>query len=205
MRNYFSKTPAIVKPLFKDLLWQVQTEEKKLYLTFDDGPVEGITNFVLDILQSHQAKATFFCVGENVAKFPELYSRILTEGHVVGNHTYNHLKGWSTNDLAYYRNVLECAQVVESNLFRPPYGKFTKSQSAAIRKRFKVVMWDVLSRDYDAKTSKEQCLKNVIDNVENGSIVVLHDSLKAKENCIYILPLLLNQLQDEGYEFEVLT
>lgn len=205
MNNYFSKTPAIVKPFFKDLLWQVQTEEKKLYLTFDDGPVEGVTDVVLDILQLHQAKATFFCVGENVVKYPELYSRITAEGHAVGNHTHNHLKGWKTDDLSYFRNVLQCAEVVKSNLFRPPYGKFTKSQSAAIRKRFKVVMWDVLSRDYDTTITKEQCLKNVVANVENGSIIVLHDSLKAANNAIYILPVLLNKLQDEGYEFDALS
>ena len=156
--------------------------QKKIYLTFDDGPVPSITPWVLDILKQHNIKATFFCVGDNVQKHTTIYQRILTEKHAVGNHTFNHLKGWNTHSQNYIQNVGKCASFVSTNLFRPPYGKVKKSQFRILHPKFKIIMWDVLSGDYDKKTSPEKCLKNVIDMVRNGSIIVFHDSLKAQEN-----------------------
>lgn len=178
--------------------------EKKIYLTFDDGPVPIITTWVLDILKQENIKATFFCVGENVSNNTEIYTRILDEKHAVGNHTYNHLKGWNTHGNQYIRNVIKCAEVVDSKLFRPPYGRIKKSQLSLINKQYSVIMWDVLSGDYDKNTSPEQCLKNVIGNVRNGSVIVFHDSFKAQKNMEYAFPRFIRYAKEKGFEFDVL-
>jgi peptidoglycan/xylan/chitin deacetylase (PgdA/CDA1 family) len=182
----------------------VPTLEKKIYLTFDDGPVPHITSWVLDVLKKEEIKATFFCVGENVSKNPSIYKRILDEKHAVGNHTYNHMDGWSAHGNQYLRNVIKCAEVVDSKLFRPPYGRIKKSQLDRISKQYSVIMWDVISGDYDKNTSKVQCLKNVIDYVRNGSIVVFHDSSKAQNNLEYALPKFIKYAKENGFVFEVL-
>jgi len=182
--------------------WSVPTDEQVLYLTFDDGPIPGVTPWVLDTLRGYGAKATFFCVGDNVAKHPAIYRQILDEGHSVGNHTFNHLNGWQTDPVVYLHNVRRCARVVKSRLFRPPYGRLLPKQRAFLERHFQIVMWDVLSGDYDADIPPEQCLQNVVGNAQPGSIVLMHDSLKAERNLRFILPAALEHFAEKGYHFE---
>ncbi len=201
---YLAKTPGIVKPVYKDLVWNIPQEEKVIYLTFDDGPVPEVTPKVLDVLLQFNIKATFFCIGDNVQKHPELFHRLLNEGHRIGNHTNNHLNGWKCSDMSYLRNVLKCAEYVNSDLFRPPYGKIKRSQATALKSKYKIVMWDVLSGDFDPYTPPEKCVHNVLDNVANGSIIVFHDSIKAANKMLYALPIVLEQLLAQEYRFEVI-
>lgn len=175
--------------------------EKKIYLTFDDGPIPEVTPWVLDLLKTRAVEATFFCVGENVKKYTAIYHRVLNENHAVGNHTYNHLNGWKTALPKYLDNVHECSKYVISTLFRPPYGRIRKKQQTEIAGHYSIVMWDVLSKDYDARTSPEQCLKNVCSHVRNGSIIVFHDSQKAKVNMQYALPRFIDFAKEKGFEF----
>lgn len=181
------------------------TEEKELYLTFDDGPIPGVTPWVLDTLASFHAKATFFCIGRNAAENPAILQRIRTEGHVVGNHTWDHPRGRRTGTFSYLRNVLRCQSVTGSRLFRPPYGSITRRQAAALRTRFDLVLWDVLSGDFDTRLDGETCLRNAISNVKPGSIIVFHDSLKAEERLRYALPRTLEHLGKQGYRFKALV
>jgi peptidoglycan/xylan/chitin deacetylase (PgdA/CDA1 family) len=201
---YLVKTPAALKPFAADLVWNVKTKDKIIYLTFDDGPSACCTEEILNVLTKYDAKATFFCIGGNVAKHPELYARLISGGHRAGNHTWNHMSGWEFSDYSYLRNILECAAVVESNLFRPPYGKISRSQAQSIGKRFSIIMWDVLSADWDPAVSPEKCLSNVVNNSTAGSIVVFHDSEKAHKNMSYALPRALEIWSEQGYRFEAL-
>ncbi len=202
---YFYKTPSILKKIFPDLTWDIPAQSKSIYLTFDDGPVNHITDWVLEVLKDYDIKATFFCIGKNVAENPHLYEKILTNKHRVGNHTYNHIKGWYSLNSTYYQDVESCRELVDSNLFRPPYGKIMFPQSKAIlAKGYEIIMWDVLSGDFDAKVSPQQCLANVIKHTESGSIVVFHDSLKAANNMKFAMPLYVEYFLNEGYEFKVL-
>mgnify|MGYP000253532389 CR=1 FL=1 len=201
---FLAKSPAIIKKYYPNLVWDIPNTEKKIYLTFDDGPIPVITEWVLDLLLSHKIKATFFCIGENVAKYPTIYKRILSEGHAVGNHTLNHLDGWKTSRSSYIKNVIECQQLVESTLFRPPYGRVKKSQLKKLSLRYKTIMWDVLSGDFDQKTTPEKCSENVINNTVSGSIIVFHDSLKAERNLKYALPIAIEHLRAEGFVFDVI-
>ncbi len=178
--------------------------EKKIYLTFDDGPIPEVTPWVLNLLKQENIKATFFCVGDNVAKNPEIYNQIIEQGHTLGNHTFNHLNGWNTDTNKYIENVNHCNQLVKTNLFRPPYGKLKRSQFAVLNSQFSIIMWDVLSGDYDKETSPEKCLKNVVDMVRNGSIILFHDSLKAQTKMQYALPGFIAFAKEKGYEFEKL-
>lgn len=198
---YPVKIPALIKPFAKDLLWTVQTPDDNLYLTFDDGPTPGVTDKVLDILNQYNAKACFFCLGKNVAAHPELFTRIIEEGHSVGNHSYSHPNGWKTHLLPYLKNVLEADRIFKAQFFRPPYGKITMAQSAALRKRFRIVMWHVLSGDFDQSISKEDCLNNVLSNASKGSIVVFHDSLKAAPNMFYALEETLKHFSEKNFHF----
>lgn len=202
---YVTKTPEILRPLARDLLWKVNTSEKALYLTFDDGPTPGVTEEVLDLLKKFGAKATFFCIGGNAARNPELYQRIIAEGHMVGNHTYNHMNGWKFSDFSYYKNILECQEIVHSSLFRPPYGRIKRSQVKGLKKRYQVVMWDVLSADFDTSLSPEKCIDNVISGASEGSIVVFHDSDKAKARAIPALEAVLTHFAHLGYIFRALA
>lgn len=202
---YLVKTPELLKPFAGDLLWNKSREERTIYLTFDDGPSASITNEILDILDEYRAKATFFCIGGNVVRNPEAYQSMIRRGHVTANHTWNHMNGWKFSDYSYLKNVLECSEVVDSNLFRPPYGRITRSQARALKTRFQIVMWDVLAADWRQSVSREKCLSNVIDNAQNGSIVVFHDSEKAYKNMIYALPRSLQRLTDLGYSFRALA
>ncbi len=199
-----TKTPLLIQHLFPAFTWRVRTEDPVLYLTFDDGPIPELTPWVLDLLHSFGAKASFFCVGENVKKHYEIFQRLVNEGHTVGNHTFNHLNGWSTPTKDYAANVEICAQWVPGNLFRPPYGALRPSQSAVLLKQYQIVMWDVLSYDFSTKLSTEDCLQNVVKNARPGSIIVFHDSLKAKANLQYALPRALEALARKGYRFEAL-
>jgi peptidoglycan/xylan/chitin deacetylase (PgdA/CDA1 family) len=202
---YLVKTPEILKPLAGDLLWNESREERVVYLTFDDGPTESITLEIIDILKEYEALATFFCIGGNVIRFPKAYQALLDAGHKTANHTWNHMNGWEFSDYSYFKNVLECGSVVDSNLFRPPYGRITRNQVKSLKSRFKIVMWDVLSADWRSDVSPEKCLSNVVDNASPGSIVVFHDSDKAYKNMIYALPRSLKRLKEEGYTFSALT
>lgn len=193
--------PAFLKIFYPSLLWQMPAGEKKLYLTFDDGPHPEITPQVLEILEQHNAKASFFCVGDNVRKYPDTYAQLLKNGHAVGNHTMNHLNGWKTNLNVYYDNVNECRKQVDSNLFRPPYGRITPSQIHTLRKEYALVMWSVLSYDFDTETDPEQCLDYVINNTEDGAIIVFHDSEKSAANMLFALPRVLKYFNEQGYTF----
>ena len=201
---YLVKTPSLLKPLAKDFLWHVSTTEREVYFTFDDGPTPGVTDEVLSLLARYDAKATFFCLGKNAEEHPEFMSRIQREGHTIGNHTYDHPDGWKTNQLAYLRSVIRANASIHSTLFRPPYGRITPAQSSALKKRFQLVMWDVLSADFDTSKSPEQCLENVVKHVQPGSIVVFHDSLKAAKNMLFALEGSLEYLSKEGYIFRAL-
>lgn len=198
---YLVKTPDLLKPLAGHLLWSLDQYSKEVFLTFDDGPTPHITYEVLDILDQFDAKATFFCIGGNVKALPEVYAEILHRGHKTGNHTWNHMSGWSYSDYSYYKNILECSQWVESNLFRPPYGQITPSQVRGLKSKYKLVMWDVLSGDWDKNVSPDQCLNNVIKNTKGGSIIVFHDSEKAKKNMLYALQKSLEKLSADGFHF----
>jgi peptidoglycan/xylan/chitin deacetylase (PgdA/CDA1 family) len=199
---YLTKTPNIVKPLASDMVWNFKPDTPTLYLTFDDGPVKGVTDEVLDMLDKFDAKATFFCVGERVKYNPVLFNRIINQGHSVGNHSYNHLSGWKTRNYSYFKNILKADKLIDSNLFRPPYGRITRLQAKSIKRRFKIIMWDVLSGDFDVNLNVEACANNVIRTSKSGSIIVFHDSLKAKENILGSLPLVLDHFTERGFLFK---
>ncbi|HXI01230.1 MAG TPA: polysaccharide deacetylase family protein [Sphingobacteriaceae bacterium] len=201
---FFVKSPFWLRWIYPSLIWHKPRGDKSIYLTFDDGPVPVVTPFVLHTLKNFNAKATFFCIGENAEKNSGIYEQVLQAGHAVGNHTYNHLKGWHTGDKEYIQNVDRCSNVVHSNLFRPPYGRGTRSQYSILKSQYSIIMWDVLSGDFYENLTPENCLKNVIKNTRSGSIVVFHDSLKAYPRLKYVLPLALAYWQKEGYSFEVL-
>jgi peptidoglycan/xylan/chitin deacetylase (PgdA/CDA1 family) len=179
-------------------------EGKNIYLTFDDGPVPEVTPWVLETLSHYNAKATFFCVGSNVLKYPEIFHSVKENGHAVGVHTMTHVNGWKVSDEKYLSEVNECAGITGSKLFRPPYGRITMSQIKKLRNNFSIVMWDVLSRDYDATMSGEKCFMHVKNNASPGSIIVFHDSLKAEERLRKALPETLKFFSGEGFEFKKL-
>ncbi len=205
---YTAKTPAWVKKLFNGLVWEMPVDQKNIFLTFDDGPHPVITSFVLDELARFNAKATFFCIGKNVAENPVTYSRILSEGHAVGNHSFDHLNGWKTENAVYLANILKAREFINSDLFRPPYGRITPAQLKNLHQQerpFKVVMWSILSGDFDVSISAEQCSKNVLKNAGSGSVVVFHDSEKAEKRLRYALPEVLKYFTEKGYVFEKLN
>ena len=202
---YLIKTPKVIQNFFPNFIWQVPTREKVLFLTFDDGPIPEVTPWVLDELEKHQAKATFFTVGNNVRQHPDIFKRILDQGHSVGNHTYNHVNGWTSENIPYFHDVRHCAKLVRSSLFRPPFGRLKPGQIQFLQRHYRIIMWDVLSGDFDQEITREQCLRNVLDNASEGSIVVFHDSLKAKRNLCFILPKVLDYFSRQGYTFECLS
>jgi peptidoglycan/xylan/chitin deacetylase (PgdA/CDA1 family) len=210
MAFFMIKVPKIIKSLFFNQIWNIPNSENTIYLTFDDGPTPEITERVLETLDKHHIKATFFCIGDNVRKHPEIVQKILSKQHSVGNHTYSHLKGWNTPTKTYISNTEACEiklnslfKIRNSKLFRPPYGKITPWQSYKLRKLgYKIIMWDVLSRDYDVSISAEKCYENVIKNVSSGSIIVFHDSNKAKENVLNSLEKTIETLKNKGFNFE---
>jgi peptidoglycan/xylan/chitin deacetylase (PgdA/CDA1 family) len=187
--------------LYPERIWAFSRKKKAVYLTFDDGPIPEVTPWVLEELKKHKAKATFFCIGENVQKHPEIFQKIISEGHSVGNHTFNHLKGTKSETSKYIENTLLAEKLIDSKLFRPPYGKITSKQAKILQKKgFKIVMWEIISYDFDANTSEEECLQNVLKNIKPGSIVVFHDSLKAEKNLRYVLPKVLEFISAKRWE-----
>lgn len=194
-----------MRQLYSNCIWRINTTQKELYLTFDDGPHPVITGKVLDELKKYNAKATFFCIGKNVVANPDMYRRIIEEGHAVGNHTHHHLNGWKTKDKQYLDDIAMAKQYIDSNLFRPPYGRigfFQLKQLALPRFNLKTIMWTVLSGDFDKAISKEQCLENVLLNAAEGSIIVLHDSEKAEERMLHALTGTLSYFAERGYVFK---
>lgn len=193
--------PRIIQLLYPGRIWAFSKKEKVVYLTFDDGPIPEITPWVLETLGKRGAKATFFCIGENVKKHPSIFQEIIAKGHAVGNHTFSHLNGWQTESSKYIENTLFAKKLIPSKLFRPPYGKITSSQARILQKKgYKIVMWTLISYDYDANISAEKCLQNVLGNIRPGSIVVFHDSLKAEKNLRYVLPRVLEFIEEKGWK-----
>lgn len=184
------------------LLWHVKDSKSSIFLTFDDGPIPEVTPWVLDQLDRYKAKASFFCVGDNIIKYPELFNKLKLNGHFIGSHTFNHLSGWSTNTGEYLENVHKGASLVPTNFFRPPYGRITPAQFKILKNYYQIVMWDVLSGDFDPFIKPEICLNNVIKNTKPGSILVFHDSLKAWKNLEYTLPRVLDHFTKLNYSFD---
>jgi peptidoglycan/xylan/chitin deacetylase (PgdA/CDA1 family) len=189
------------------LTWYKSRSEKYVYITFDDGPIPVVTPYVLNTLKKFNCKATFFCIGDNVDKYSSILADVISEGHTIGNHTYNHLKGWKSSDKDYIENVIKGSTLTSTRIFRPPYGRIKKSQIKAIKIQnptTEIIMWDVLSGDFDERISKEQCVRNVLRHCKNGSIIVFHDSLKAFRILEYALPLVLENLSEQGFQFKTL-
>ena len=198
---YLVKTPWWLKQAYPSLTWNIDSEENHIFLTFDDGPHPEVTPFVLDTLQAYNAKATFFCIGKNVDANPTIYDRILAEGHTVGNHTYNHVNGWHTEDEVYIQDILAAKKSINSKLFRPPYGRITRFQIKLVEKLFSnIIMWDVLSGDFDVSLSPEACLKNAVTKTKAGSVIVFHDSEKAFPKLKFALPKAMEYFKAKGFE-----
>ncbi len=191
----------LLDALTKNLVWSIKTTKKEVFLTFDDGPIPEVTPWVLETLKQYDAKATFFCVGDNVKKHPDIYRMIVDQGHKVGNHTMNHLNGWTNFNKTYFENIEKCNALIHSNLFRPPYGKIKPSQISHLKNDYRIIMWDVLTKDYDADVTGEYCFEKVKKNCKPGSIIVFHDSIKAEKRLRKALPKSLEYLKQEGYTF----
>ncbi len=200
--RYLVTAPWYLRMFWPSFTWRVKTTEKVIYLTFDDGPHPEATSFVLDELQRANAKATFFCIGKNVVEHPGIYDRIIAEGHRTGNHTHHHLNGWKSKSADYLQSIKEAAGHIESDLFRPPYGRIRLSQSRIIKRDYRIVMWSVLSADFDTSLDGRRCGQHVIRNAGQGSIVVFHDSEKAFPRMVEALPMVLNHFGKKGYRFE---
>jgi peptidoglycan-N-acetylglucosamine deacetylase len=196
--------PGFFTSFFKEAVWRFNETERVVYLTFDDGPVPEITPWVLKVLQEEDIRATFFCVGENVMKYPEVYQQILKDGHSVGNHTYNHWQGIRKKNQDFFSNIEKASGFIDSDLFRPPHGWMKSSQYHYLRRKFRIVMWDVISCDYDIQISPDRVFRNVTDFVRPGSILTFHDSLKAKHNLMKALPQAIFWMKDQGYRFEAI-
>lgn len=210
MKMYWVKTRWFIKRIFSGFVWDIPNDNKTVYLTFDDGPTPEVTEWVLGVLRQHDIKATFFCIGNNIENHPDIFNKIIAEGHAIGNHTFNHVNGWHTNDKVYIKNT-EAAEtsIIKRNpefesakLFRPPYGKMKRAQAKYVRSiGYRIIMWDVLSADFDKSITPEKCLKNVTNNTREGSVIIFHDSTKAAANMQYALPLAINHLKEKGFRF----
>lgn len=206
---YLVKTPRILQKIFPEYLWRIPASEKTIFLTFDDGPHPVVTPFVLRQLKQNQALATFFCIGKNVVNYPDIYQQILDEGHTTGNHTFHHLNGWKTKDEEYLKDIAEASRYINSPYFRPPYGRITRFQAKNLKPAMKgkdpvLVMWDVLSGDFDERITAQQCLANVVLGTTSGSVIVFHDSEKAFRKLEYTLPRVLHYFSEKGYQFKSL-
>jgi peptidoglycan/xylan/chitin deacetylase (PgdA/CDA1 family) len=204
-RWYRAKTPDWLQRIYPQLIWKIPSHDRVVYLSFDDGPIPEVTGFVLDLLKEYEYKANFFCIGENVAAHPDIYDRIISEQHRSGNHTQNHLNGWKTTPEVYFQNITAASRLIKSDLFRPPYGRITRKQRRKLHAAgFRIIMWDVLSGDFDVNNNPENCYRNVINNIQPGSIVVFHDSVKAFPVLQKTLPRILNWLKDQQYACELI-
>ena len=204
---YLVKTPWLLKKLYPQLVWNLDRSQPVIYLTFDDGPIPVVTPFVLETLKTYNAKATFFCIGDNVQKHPDIFKEVQAGGHAIGNHTFNHLRGWDTKDETYISNFIQADELLQTLLFRPPYGRAKRSQIEklkALKPNLQIIMWDVLSGDWDMSLKPADCLKGVLKHTGNGSIVVFHDSLKAFNRLEHVLPRALEIWSKAGYTFEKL-
>jgi peptidoglycan/xylan/chitin deacetylase (PgdA/CDA1 family) len=206
----FNNAILLLSKLYPSLTWSRKVEDKVLYLTFDDGPVPEITEFVLQELKKVNAKATFFCVGHNIEKHPEVFSKIVQDGHGIGNHTFNHLNGWTTSNEDYFINIEKCESKLMAvhkgnrKLFRPPYGRISRGQIKYLQGKYEIIMWSVLSRDYDKRLGWERCLSKSIKYTKPGCIIVFHDNVKAEKNLRFVLPLYLKHFSSQGFKFESL-
>lgn len=208
MKPYWVKTRWFIKKLFPGFVWDIPYTPQTVYLTFDDGPIPEVTEWVLDTLSYYNIKATFFCIGNNIDRNPHIFKKIADGGHAIGNHTYNHINGWKTGTTAYLENIEACRQSIltnsgnDSKLFRPPYGKISRQQAKEVKKLgFKIIMWDVLSADFDTTITPDKCLDNVIKNATSGSVIIFHDSIKASANMKYALPAVIEYLKENGFSF----
>lgn len=204
---YLTRSPGWLRMFYKNCIWQLHPAEKTIYLTFDDGPHPKVTPFVLEQLQKYQARATFFCIGKNVAEHPDIFQEIFSRDHAIGNHTQDHLNGWKTKNKTYVNNVLEAAEYIPSKLFRPPYGKIKHRQIKQLREKIpgiKIIMWDILSGDFDPDRTPQSCLQKVLFKSRSGSIIVFHDSEKAWERMHYVLPRVLEHFTKAGYKIAAL-
>lgn len=213
MKLYWVKTGAIIKRLFRGFVWDIPNDDNVVYLTFDDGPTPDVTEWVLSVLAQHEVKATFFCIGNNIEKHPEIFRKVIEGGHTIANHTYNHRNGWNTENEVYMENIEATEQSIARHsglgrtvLFRPPYGKIKGTQANEVRNcGYRIVMWDVLSADFDRTITPEKCLQNVIRNTRSGSVIIFHDSVKAFPNLEYALPRAIEYLKGKGYHFEAIN
>ena len=196
--------PKTLRALYPQCFWNLPNTQNKIYLTFDDGPTPELLPFILDTLDKYKIRATFFCVGENICKHPELFEKLL-EKHVAGNHTFNHMSGWKHANYTYYKNIKKFEAVYHTPLFRPPYGRISRTQAKHLSKHYKIIMWDVLSYDYSKTTTPKKCLSNVVKNVKSGSVIVFHDNKKAKKNVTYALPLAIEGLLAKGFIFDTIN
>jgi len=210
------KTPLVIKKMLPDYVWELPETDKILYLTFDDGPTPEITNWTLDLLKQFNALATFFCIGNNIKKYPKIFHNILDNGHAIGNHSNSHLKGWQIKQTDYISDIETCQNIIDtelekraysgSKLFRPPYGQIKPKQGKALLNlNYKIIMWNVLSFDWDKNVKPETCLNNVINKAQSGSIIVFHDSVKASRNLMFALPKVLGYFSKKGYSFKALN
>ena len=197
----FVKTPSLTKYLFPSLVWKKNTDQKKIWITFDDGPDEKVTPYLIDVLGKFGIKATFFIIGNQAKKYPELVKLIINNGHKIGNHSFSHLNGFSSNNNKYLEDVEQAKKYIDSDIFRPPYGKITPFQIKNLKKDFKIIMWDIMSWDFKENIYPNKIYKNVIDNVENGSIILFHNNLKSYNNLKNSLEIILEKLKDKGYQF----
>ena len=202
---YAVKTPKLLTYLFSSFIWKIPNDNKTVYLTFDDGPTEKVTRKILEVLKNEKVKASFFCVGKNVEKYPDLFACIKAEGHAVGNHTNTHLNGWKTNKKQYLEDVEEADKLIKSNLFRPPYGKLNWRSKKDLQRKYKIVMWDVAGGDFDPYLSIKDVVKNIINNVNPGSIVVLHDNQKFMAKTVEALPIIIKELKAKKYRFGLIN
>lgn len=201
---FLAKTPNAIKRTLRSLVWNIPNKTNTIYLTFDDGPTPEITEWVLNELEKHQIPATFFVVGNNVEKHPEIVKAILAKGHKIGNHTQHHLNGWKSKTANYLADVAKCQDLVKSKLFRPPYGRIKNTQIRKLKLAYDIIMWDVLSGDFDQKITPETCVNNVLVNTVPGSIIVFHDSVKAEKNLKASLPIILTELKAKGFQFAII-
>ena len=193
--------PGLCSKLSKNLLWHFSEDEKKIYLTFDDGPTEELTDWILQTLEDYNARATFFCLGRNAERFKDQYQKILKHGHAVGNHSFSHLKGWFTKNQKYYRDIEKTRKLINSNLFRPPHGRIKYSQIKYLKTAYKIVLWDVLSKDYNRNYKPKRIIQRVIRLSRSGSVIVFHDSKQAEKNLKQVLPRILEYYHNKGYIF----
>lgn len=198
------RVPNIIKKFYPSLVWQIPTKEKVLYLTFDDGPSPGITDWVLEELKKYDAKATFFCIGDKIEKYRTIFDNVISEGHLVANHTYNHLNGWKTDDDKYAENIRKCENLTSTKFFRPPYGRIKKSQIKELQSDYKIIMWTMLSWDFLKNLDQNFSMKNLTEKTKRGDIIVFHDSEKAEHNLKFLLPRVLEYFHSKDFKFEVL-